>query len=199
MNKTEFLEELSKKLSGLPKQDIEERLSFYSEMIDDRMEEGLAEENAVAEIGSPDSIASQITSETPLSKIVKENIKTRDKRKPWEIILLILGFPVWFPLLISFFAVCLSLYIVLWSLVITVYALALSFGVSALACVAAAVLLFINGRTATGIVAIGSSLILAGLCILMVILSVLTTKGMIGLTKKIPFWIKSMFVGKEKK
>ena len=110
MNKTEFLEELRKKLSGLPKQDIEERLSFYSEMIDDRMEEGLAEENAVAEIGSPDSIASQITSETPLSKIVKENIKTRDKRKPWEIILLILGFPVWFPLLISFFAVCLSLY-----------------------------------------------------------------------------------------
>lgn len=41
MSKQEFLAELRKALSGLPQGDIEDRLTFYSEMIDDRMEEGL--------------------------------------------------------------------------------------------------------------------------------------------------------------
>ena len=54
MNKQEFVERLRKGLSGLPQDDIEERLTFYSEMIDDRMEEGLSEEEAVGEIGSVD-------------------------------------------------------------------------------------------------------------------------------------------------
>ena len=37
MLKTEFLTELQNGLSGLPQADIDERLSFYSEMIDDRI------------------------------------------------------------------------------------------------------------------------------------------------------------------
>lgn len=41
MNKQEFLTELRAKLSGLPTYDVEERLSFYGEMIDDRTEEGV--------------------------------------------------------------------------------------------------------------------------------------------------------------
>ncbi len=41
MTKQEFIAELRKGLSGLPKKELEERLTFYSEMIDDRMEEGL--------------------------------------------------------------------------------------------------------------------------------------------------------------
>ena len=60
MNKQEFLMRLSKGLSGLPKDDVEERLSFYSEMIDDRIEEGLSEDAAVSEIGDVDKIISQI-------------------------------------------------------------------------------------------------------------------------------------------
>ncbi len=43
MNKQAFLTQLRKGLSGLPQEDIEERLAFYSEMIDDRIEEGLSE------------------------------------------------------------------------------------------------------------------------------------------------------------
>ena len=43
-----FLDELRKGLSGLPEEDIQERLSFYSEMIDDGMEEGLSEGGTAA-------------------------------------------------------------------------------------------------------------------------------------------------------
>ena len=44
MKKQTFLDMLKKRLSGLPKQEIAERLTFYNEMIDDRMEEGMSEE-----------------------------------------------------------------------------------------------------------------------------------------------------------
>ena len=48
MNKREFLEQLKKELSGLPQSDIEDRLTFYGEVIDDRTEEGMTESEAVS-------------------------------------------------------------------------------------------------------------------------------------------------------
>ena len=60
MNKQDFMAALQKKLAGLPKEDREERLSFYSEMIDDRIDDGLTEEAAVAEIGPVDQVFRQI-------------------------------------------------------------------------------------------------------------------------------------------
>ncbi len=115
MNKQKFLRALKKSLSILSRKDAQERLSFYSEMIDDRIEEGLSEEEAVAAVGSIREIADQIISEA------LEN-KTRDKAgysrklKAWEIVLLIVGSPVWFPLLIAAFAVIWSLIITLWAI-----------------------------------------------------------------------------------
>ena len=55
MNKQEFLSRLRKQLRGL--EDREERVTFYSEMIDDRMEDGLSEEEAVAAVGSLENFA----------------------------------------------------------------------------------------------------------------------------------------------
>ena len=56
MTKKQFLDRLGKSLNGLPQEDISERLTFYGEMIDDRAEEGLTEEEAVAGIGSVEEI-----------------------------------------------------------------------------------------------------------------------------------------------
>ena len=44
MKKEEFLTELRSKLNGLSKKEIDERINFYSEMIDDRISEGKSEE-----------------------------------------------------------------------------------------------------------------------------------------------------------
>ena len=86
MKKEEFLSELESRLSGLPSEDINERIEFYSEAIDDRMEEGLSEEEAVSQIGSVDEVVNQIASETPLSNLIKEKISRRKKLKAWEIV-----------------------------------------------------------------------------------------------------------------
>ena len=77
MNKQAFMANLRARLSGLPKQDVEERLSFYSEMIDDRMEDGLSEEDAVLQTGSVEAIAAQIIADIPLTKIAKDKINAK--------------------------------------------------------------------------------------------------------------------------
>ncbi|MBP3250195.1 MAG: hypothetical protein J6M48_07585 [Ruminococcus sp.] len=72
MNREKFISELREKLYGLSQSDIDERVEFYSEMINDRMEDGLSEEEAVAEIGSVDGIVEQIMGEIPITALVKE-------------------------------------------------------------------------------------------------------------------------------
>ena len=56
MNKNQFLEELSRRLEGCSDAERKIALDFYAEMISDRMEEGMTEEEAVAALGSIDQI-----------------------------------------------------------------------------------------------------------------------------------------------
>ena len=111
MNKRDFIESLRAKLLGLPKQEVEERLAFYGEMIEDRKEEGLTEEQAVAAIGSVDEVSAQIIADIPLTKIAKERLKPKKRLRAWEIALIALGFPVWFSLLTAAVAVIFALYV----------------------------------------------------------------------------------------
>ena len=115
MNKREFLEQLKKELSGLPQSDIEDRLTFYGEMIDDRTEEGMTESEAVSGVGTVKEVAAQILSDIPLGKLVKEKVKPNRTLKAWEIVLLILGSPVCLSLLISACAVIIAVYAAIWS------------------------------------------------------------------------------------
>ena len=198
MLKQEFLNALREGLNGLPEADIEERIAFYGEMIDDRIEEGRAEEAAVAEIGPVDEVVRQIVEETPLTKIVKEKIKPKRKMRAWEIVLLILGFPLWFPLLAAAGAVVLALYVTLWSLVIALWAIEVAFIVSAVALLCGAVVFFVSGHGLAGMFALGAALILAALSIFLFFGCVAASKGTVLLAKKIVIGIKNLFVGKER-
>lgn len=198
MLKQEFLDVLRNSLSGLPQADIEERITFYGEMIDDRIEEGRTEEEAVKEIGPVDEVVRQIVAETPLTRIVKEKIKPKRKMRAWEIVLLILGFPVWFPLLVAAGAVILSLYVVLWVLLICLWAIEISFIVCAFAGIVGAIGFFIKGNLPTAFAALGAGLTLAALSIFLFFGCVGASKGVVKLTKKIAHGVKTLFVGKER-
>ena len=198
MLKQEFLNALREGLKGLPEKDIEERITFYGEMIDDRIEEGRTEEEAVKEIGPVDEVVQQIVAETPLTKIVKEKIKPKRRMRAWEIVLLILGFPLWFPLLVATGAVVLALYVTLWSLVIALWAVEVSFIVAAVALFVGAIVLFISGHGLAGLFVLGASLILAALAIFLFFGCVGASKGAVLLAKKIVIGIKNLFVGKER-
>ena len=103
MTKQEFLADLREGLSGLPQSDIEERIAFYSEMIDDRMEEGLSEQEAVAAVGSVNDIILQVVDEYPFPELIKVRIRSRKPMSTLTIVLLILGSPIWLSLLIAAF------------------------------------------------------------------------------------------------
>lgn len=197
MNKQEFFAGLRNALSGLPREDVEERVTFYGEMIDDRIEEGMSEEDAVAGIGPIDEIREQVIADTPIRKLIKEKVKPNRALRVWEIALIILGFPLWFPLIAAAAAVILALYIVLWSLVISLWAIVVSFWAGSLAGLAAGAVCFVRGDNAAALVLIGSALIIAGLSIFLFFGCAAASKGMFRLTKKAGLGIKSRFVRKE--
>ena len=60
MNKSEFLNSLEEKLKELPKDEIRKTIDYYDEMIDDRIEDGMTEEEAVKSIGNSGDIALSI-------------------------------------------------------------------------------------------------------------------------------------------
>lgn len=197
MNKDQFLEELRKKLSGLPQEDIDERVAFYSEMIDDRMEEGITEEEAVASLGTVDSVVEQIMSEIPLTKLVKQKVKPKGKMKAWEVVLLVLGAPVWIPLIIAALAIALSVYIVIWAVVISVYAVNLSVAAGAASGLAGIFIYLKAGNPAGMLFSFGAAIALAGLTILLFFVCKWITKAVIKLTGRIFLGTKTSFVGKE--
>ena len=197
MKKQDFVAELRRKLAGLPKQDIEERINFYSEMIDDRMEDGISEDDAVSEIGSVDDIASQIIADIPFTKIAKERIKPKRKLKAWEIVLLAVGSPIWLSLGIAVVAIIFSLYVVLWSVIVSLWAVFASLIASAVGCVLTGIAFAIVGNGGAGGVSVSFGIVCAGLAIFCFFGCKAATKGVIVLTKKIAIGIKKCFVRKE--
>lgn len=71
MNKEQFLSELSRRLDGLNGNDLYRTLEYYAEMIDDRMEEGMSEEAAVAALGDLEAIAREIMQDAPARESAK--------------------------------------------------------------------------------------------------------------------------------
>ena len=197
MNKQEFLAELRKGLSGLPQGDIKERESFYSEMIDDRMEEGLSEEEAVSAVGSVDEIVTQVVAETPLAKIAKERIKSKRRLRVGEIVLLALGSPIWLSLGIAAFAVILSLYISLWAVIISLWSVFVSLAACSIGSVPACIIFTVGGDGASGVAMLAAGIVCAGLSIFIFYGCKAATDGTLILTKKIAIWIKNCFIKKE--
>lgn len=193
MNKEQFLTELAAALAGLPEDDIEKSLEYYSEIIDDRTEDGLSEEEAVAALGTITEIRAQIIKDTPLPKIIKEKVKPKRSFRGWEIAVIIIGFPLWFPLLIAAAAVILSVYVTLWSVIIAFFAIDIAFFAAALAGILASLPVFITGNAASGFLLIGAGLLSAGFGILWCFLCIGTAKGIVWLTKVL---FKSLLIPK---
>ena len=193
MNKQEFLMHLRCGLSCLSEKDREERVTFYSEMIDDIVEEGVSEDEAVSSLGSVDEVISQIIADVPFSKIVKENIKPKRQMKKWEIALLVLGAPLWVPLLIAAPAVIFSLYVVIWSVIVSVWAVFVSLCACVIGVLVSAAVFFALNNTVTGIAMIGVGITCAGLSIFAFFGCKMITKGILILTKKIAVALKKSF------
>ena len=148
MKKQEFLDGLKKALWALSEDEKKSSLEYYTEMIDDRMEDGLSEEDAVAAIGTLDEIVEQIMSESPHAPAVvnkeekqtaqPEQAKKKGRVQTWIIVLLILGAPLWIFLVGGLGSGVLGIYVSLWAVVIALYATTFALAVGAIGLLIAA-------------------------------------------------------------
>ena len=113
------------------------------------------------------------------------------------IILLIVGFPIWFSLLASLLAVVISLYASLVAIVISFWAVVLSCSISSIAGVVLFIIYLCLGNTPLAILMLSASFILLGVAGLFIILSKYLTKFTIKLPKMFFKWIKRLFIIKE--
>lgn len=195
MTKLEFILALNERLSVFSKEDVRERINFYSEMIEDRVEEGISEEDAVAAIGSVDEIVAQIKGELSPTK---ETVKPQNQGLgAWEIVLLVLGFPLWFPLLITAVAVAFSIFVTLWSVIISLWSVFALLAVCAFSAVFSGAVLAFGPSALLGFAMIGAGLVLTGASILFFFVCRAASAGTVWLTKMIVRGIKRCFTKKE--
>lgn len=199
MTKNDFLSRLSVGLADLPQEDIKRVLDYYNEMIEDYKEDGMSEEQAINAVGNIDEIISQVIHETSLPKLINERIKRHRVLSAWEIVLLILGSPIWLSLLISVIACFIAVYAVIWSVVVCFYAVVLTFAALALAGIFGSVPLFAMGNMGLAVIFIGLGLMGAGFMVLFFSGSNWVTKTIVKLSGKFLLWVKTLFVRKEKK
>ena len=124
MNKTEFLDALRHALGKLPSYEVEQSIAFYAEMIDDRIEDGMSEQEAVAALGSVHAIAAQIVAETP--PIPKAIAKANTGSRTLNIVLLAILSPIWVTLALAFACMVLAIYLAIWSVVVALWAVVLT-------------------------------------------------------------------------
>ena len=120
MNKNEFLKSLKKALSSLGAKERKDRISFYSEIIDDKIEEGMDECAAVKEVGSVNEIARKILAEK--TEVHEPAEKKGRKFTKGEIAIIIIGAPVWIPIGIALLALIFSGYVIAYSLLLALWA-----------------------------------------------------------------------------
>ena len=205
MTKQEFIKELREKLFDLPKSELEDRLGFYIEMIEDGIEEGKTEEEAVAEIGGAEIVCARIREElsgaecndeekfetvAESKELAQSNEiavlptakKKRELSKTASILIFWIGSPIWLALAITLFAAVLVLYVSLWAAVLSVWSV---FGACVAAAPALVVLSVINAVSggSSAVFMLACALVFAGIGIFLFFGSLYATRGSIWLSK----------------
>jgi uncharacterized membrane protein len=197
MTKIEFLHELGAALLGLPQEDIERWLEYYTEMLEDRIEDGMSEKEAVTSLGDPTKIVKEILAQTPFTKLIKNKVKPKRKLQVWEIILICVGSPIWSAFAISAVAVFFSVIVSLWACIVSLWAVEFSLAACGIAGVIGTAFFLATGAVHQGLFLLGCGLVCAGMayfgwCFCKQ-LSVLLAK----LCKLFLLFVKSLFVEKE--
>ncbi len=188
MTKKEYLERLRRCLIDLPPEEVDVHLAYYSEMIDDRLEDALLEEEATAAMEEPEKAAEKILQELPLQRLVRRHMERRKKWGWKEILLVILLAPLWLPV----FSVVLGMIGGLFGLLIGVIAMIVGVGAVATAFLYTAIT---NTTTPTHLIlSIGSAIMSVGVGLLLLALFFRFTNVLRDLFQRIVGWLKKYII-----
>ncbi len=115
----------------------------------------------------------------------------------WEIVLLVLGSPIWLSLLIAALAVVIALYISLWSVIVSLWAGFAAIIGASLGTLITGISYELDSFFFGGVAMFGISSVCAGLAIFAFFACKAATNGILLLTKKMVSWMKSRLSRKE--
>lgn len=198
MTKAEFTQEILRRTGHLSRAEVDKWISFYSECVDDRMEEGMDEAEAVARLGNMEDILKSMEQETPgaaLPSVYTASPDTypapsdaytesprpkKEHRTLWKV-LAICGSPLWLPVAAGLAVAVLALYLSLWAVLLALYIVVASFGFAALVGLGNAVWAFDRAAVPTGLLLLGAAFVCLGLCLLLIPAAVACTRGLVWL------------------
>lgn len=160
MRKNDFIKVLNRSLKRVENEERKRCIDYYQEMIDDRIEAGMTEEQAVSECGDVKKIAEQLIAEA------KQNGQIKKKRSPLAIILICIGFPLWFSLGLAFFAIILALYIIIWAVLIALYVVDLALVLAGFVCFGASIV-YMPSNMPIAVLAMGIAMLCSALAVLL--------------------------------
>lgn len=204
MMREDFLAALSQRIAALPADEKNTVYEYYNEIYLDKKENGMDEEEIIAEFGDIDEIAAKILSEYPpdqQANVDPQSQRTGSDNQPYSVqtikrrsttanvlivVGLILGSPIWVSLLAAFFAVVFAVVVSVYSILIALWAVVGSLLLAGLICVICSfIALFQN--PAAGLIGLGTGFVSAGLGLML-------TVGMIALSKYTGRFTGWMFV-----
>lgn len=200
MKKEEFLNKLRDELENANINNVEDIIEYYEEMIDDRIDDGMTEKKAVASIDGIDTIVKNELLDRPMATIIKEKVKDEAEKaekngtKTLWLVLLIIGIPVWFPLIIGLLGGLFGLCCGVWGIIIALFATILGLSVAAIACIGTGLISIFTMPTSMTLATITAGIILAGVSMILIPLAVTIAKGMISVIKRLFKAIKGLFV-----
>ena len=125
MNKQQFISMLEQRLHSLPHAEKEQILIYYNETIEDRMEDGMSEEESIGSLDTMDEIVNQIYADRDLQQDI---IQQKKSYKSLKILALILLSPFW----LTIVCLVLILYLVLWIIMAALVCVMICFGFTVL-------------------------------------------------------------------
>ncbi|MDR3053225.1 MAG: DUF1700 domain-containing protein [Coriobacteriales bacterium] len=195
MNKEEFLARLTAALGRLPQGEIEQSISFYREMIDDRIEDGMSEADAIASLGDIEQIAAQIIAETPL--VPKALAKAKTGSRTLNIVLVAVFSPVWVPVALALAASAFAVYISIWAVIVSLWAVVFSLLLTGVVGIAMLAYLVVTGHALSGVFTAGAGLVCVGIGLFCYYGVAAASKGLFALTKRFAAWVQSLFIHRE--
>lgn len=183
MNRKTYIDELSKKLSKLPKEEREDAINYYNEYFDEAQ---LGEEDEVPDtMKTPAQAASDIIQDCAIKvtnqppKTVKKGIDT-----VWIVLLAILAAPIALPIAAAILSVFVALGAVCFAFVVTILALDFSIFAVGIGCFIATIEAF-TVSVPLGLLMIGIGLLMFGLGAFGFILVAYAAKGLCYLISKL--------------
>lgn len=195
MNRQDFLTRLAAALASLTDGEVHKILVYYDEIISDRMEDGMTEQEAVESFGSVSALAQRILAETPLAQRVAAKAQT--KNKGVLILLLAVTAPVWLPLLFAGGGVLLGVLGTLFGLAVALVAVFASFAIASVGCIIVGIARFATLGVASGLFALGAGMIFAALTVFGWFMMVGGVQGMMRVLRALYRKIALLFRRKE--